>query len=94
MMKTVRQRLKELLCFREWNSLELSQELSIQEREVFAHLEHVKKSLRQGKLVVDPYACLDCDYIFRKRVRFDRPGRCPSCKGSHIRMASFSIKYR
>jgi predicted Zn-ribbon and HTH transcriptional regulator len=91
-MKTIRQQLKELLSEGEWNSIELSQELSIQEREIFDHLEHVKRSLGNTKLIISPYCCLDCDYLFRNRSRLDRPGRCPKCKGSHIRMASYSIR--
>ncbi len=91
-MPTKRQLLVDLLEQGEWNSIELSKELSIQEREVFTHLEHVRKSLRGRRLIVDPYQCLTCEYLFKKRDRLDRPGRCPQCKGSYIRMALFSLR--
>lgn len=89
---TIRQQLIELLQHGEWTSLDLSAELSIQEREVFSHLEHVKKSTGGEKIMVRPYQCLSCSYIFKKRDRLDRPGRCPKCKESHIRMAEFSLR--
>lgn len=91
-MLTIRQKMKGLLEQDKWNSLELSSELSIEERVVFHHLEHVKRSLKGKRLVVDPYVCQGCGYVFRKRNRLDRPGRCPKCRGSHIMMATFSIK--
>ena len=90
-MATIRQQLVALLEQGEWSSIDLSKELSIEERDVFTHLEHVKKSLKDRKLIIDPYQCLSCNYHFKKRNRLDRPGRCPKCKGSHIRMALFSL---
>jgi len=90
-MGTIRQRLKELLRDGEWTALELSQELSVQEREIYSHLGHVCKSLNHEKLKVSPYRCLSCSYIFKKRERLDRPGKCPPCKGSHIAVATFAI---
>lgn len=94
-MATKRQQIIELLKQGRWTSLELSAELHISERDVFDHLEHVKKTLgnRHGisGLIASPYACLSCGYVFKKRSRFDRPGRCPQCRQSHIRMAEFSL---
>lgn len=91
MVGTLRQRLVELLKEGEWTALELSAELSVPEKEIYIHLEHVKKSISPGKLSISPYHCRSCDYVFRKRNRLDRPGRCPKCKGSHIAVALFSI---
>ncbi|MDJ0621941.1 MAG: transcriptional regulator [Desulfocapsaceae bacterium] len=90
-MATIRQQIQELLREGEWTALELSQELSVQEREIYDHLQHVRKSLRGEKLQVSPYHCRSCGYIFRKRERLDRPSRCPQCRESHIGVASFTI---
>lgn len=90
-MATIRQQLKELLQEDQWNALDLSRELSIREKEVYDHLEHLRRSSGGRKMHVSPYHCLSCNYIFTKRKRLDRPGRCPSCKGSHIGMATFSM---
>jgi predicted Zn-ribbon and HTH transcriptional regulator len=91
--QTVRQQIISLLSESELTSLDLSQLVHIREKEVADHLNHISRTLHsQGKkLKVDPYQCMDCNYQFKKRDRFDRPGRCPKCKGSHIRMALYSI---
>ncbi len=84
---TVRERLREALAGgRALTLLELSQEASIAERAIPDHLEHLRKSLRrQGqKLVVEPPRCQDCGFAFRDRRRFTRPGRCPSCRSTHL----------
>lgn len=81
----------ELLREGEWTALELSAELSVPEAEVYSHLEHVRRSLSGERLKVTPYHCLSCTYIFKKRDRLDRPGRCPRCKESHIGVALFTI---
>jgi len=94
-MTTKRQQIIELLKQGRWTSLELSAQLHISERDVFDHLEHVKKTLSNshlaGSIIASPYACLSCGYVFKKRSKFDRPGRCPQCRQSHIRMAEFSL---
>ncbi len=93
MSATIRQRIIELLLQEELNAIEISQYLSIREKEVYAHLQHIKRSLSSTgkKLLVVPYVCIACDYVFKDRQRFDRPGRCPVCKGGHIRMATYRI---
>lgn len=83
----------DLLREEELNARELSQALSIMEKEVYFHLEHIERSLaRQGlQLVISPYTCLSCGFKFSERKRWDRPGRCPRCKEGHIRMAGYRI---
>lgn len=93
-MTTIRQQMVELLRQEPLNAMELSHLLSIREREVYDHLAHIVRSMaaRQQKVSVEPYCCVQCGYVFRKRNRHDRPGRCPSCKGGHIRMATYRIE--
>jgi hypothetical protein len=90
---TVRQQIITLLQEQALNARELSQALSIMEKEVYGHLEHIDRTIgRQGmKLVVQPYTCLSCGYIFANRRRWTRPGRCPVCRHGHIRMAAYRI---
>lgn len=92
--QTVRQQIISLLGDDELTSLDLSQLVRIPEKEVADHLYHISRSLHsQGKkLIVEPYHCMKCGYQFKKRERFDRPGRCPQCKGSHIRLALYHVK--
>ncbi|MFZ5765511.1 MAG: transcriptional regulator [Thermodesulfobacteriota bacterium] len=93
-MSTVRQRIIALLTEREMNAGEISREASIREREVYDHLQHIARSLAAAgaKMVVSPYACLTCGYLFSGRHRLSRPGRCPRCRNSHIRMATYRIE--
>lgn len=72
---------------------ELSELLSMGEREVTAHLQHLQRSAgRRGeRLAVQPSACLECGYVFEKRERLSRPSRCARCKSERILPPRFAI---
>ena len=92
--QTIRQEIIDLLSSEELTIRDLSQAVSLQEKEIIGHLDHIERSLQhQGKkLMVTPYRCLSCGFVFDKRTRFNKPGRCPSCRNSHIKVAEFYIK--
>ena len=92
-MPTLRQQIIELLTDGEMDARELSQEVGIKEKEVVAHLCHIARSLavKGRKLTIRPAECLICGYVFEKRQRFTRPGRCPRCKKSHLLSPGFYI---
>jgi predicted Zn-ribbon and HTH transcriptional regulator len=92
-MQTVRQRIIELLSEGEMDARELSREVSVREKEVYDHLTHIARSLaaKGSTLKIRPARCLSCDYEFKDRRRFTRPGRCPRCKQSHLQSPSFYI---
>lgn len=92
--QTIRQQIIDLLCSDELTLRDLSQAVSITEKEVVGHLGHIERSIRrQGKKLVEiPYKCLSCGFVFDKRSRFSKPGRCPSCKNSHMQVAQFHIE--
>ncbi len=71
---------------------DLSYVVSIPEREVSDHLEHLARSLRAGgeRLVVEPPACVACGFTFEERT--SPPSRCPRCKSERIRPPEFSIE--
>lgn len=94
--QTIRQRIIDLLMNGESTLRDLSQALSISEKEVVEHLGHIQQTLRHqgGNLLETPYKCISCGFIFSKRTRFSKPGRCPSCKNSHIQTATFHIKMK
>jgi predicted Zn-ribbon and HTH transcriptional regulator len=75
---------------------ELSHALHVSEKDVFAHLEHLGRSLaREGaSLVVVHPTCLACGFAFAKRDRLGRPGRCPVCKSTRIDPPRFSVRPR
>ena len=93
-MRTVRQRIIELLSEGEMDARELSREVSIREKEVYDHLTHIARSLaaKGEKLNIQPALCLSCGYVFKNRQRFTRPGRCPHCKKSHLQSPSYYIE--
>jgi predicted Zn-ribbon and HTH transcriptional regulator len=92
--QTIRQEIIDLLSSEELTIRDLSQAVSLMEKEIIGHLSHIERSLqRQGKkLMVTPYKCFTCGFVFDRRTRFTKPGRCPSCKNSHIQVAQFHIK--
>ena len=81
-MQTIRQEIIDLLSRQEMGVRQLSGQVGIQEKEVIEHLSHIARSLavKGKKLTIRPAECLLCGYVFEKRQRFTRPGRCPCCK--------------
>lgn len=90
---TLRQRMMQLLEIQAMEVRDLSQALGVSEKDVYAHLLHIRRSASaQGKrLDMTPCECLSCGYIFRDRTRVKKPGRCPECKESHILGARFRV---
>jgi len=73
---------------------DLSAAIGVPEREIGNHLEHIKKtlSLSGRRLVVTPAECKKCGFVFAKREKLKRPGKCPVCKGESIREPLFAIE--
>jgi predicted Zn-ribbon and HTH transcriptional regulator len=73
---------------------DLSQAVGISEKDVYTHLEHIRRSVRgKGRgFEMAPCECLSCGYVFKNRSRLKKPGRCPKCRGSHILGAMFRVK--
>jgi predicted Zn-ribbon and HTH transcriptional regulator len=92
-MPTLRQQIIELLTDGEMDARQISGQVGIQEKEVIEHLSHIARSLavKGKKLTIRPAECLLCGYVFEKRQRFTRPGRCPRCKKSHLQSPGFCI---
>ena len=73
---------------------EISGLVRISEKEVYAHLEHIKKSLhkrKDGAFVVTPARCRECGFEFKKRERLKKPSRCPVCKSELLDEPVFDI---
>lgn len=95
--ETVRRELVEILRQgHELGARDISAAARIPERSVPEHLEHIRRTLlHDGSglvLRVSPARCLQCGFVFSKRTRLTRPGRCPVCKQSHITEPLFSIE--
>jgi predicted Zn-ribbon and HTH transcriptional regulator len=73
---------------------EISALVSLSERDVIAHLEHLERSLAHAaeQLRVLPARCVQCQFSFDQRTRRSRPSRCPKCKSERIEPARFAIR--
>ncbi len=92
-MKTIRKDMILFLSDNEMSAKEISSTVGIGEKEVYAHLSHIARSVKRQrkKLIVKPAECLGCGYVFKKRTRFTSPGRCPICKSEHIQNPMYRI---
>lgn len=86
--------LLELLRQGSYSARDLSAAVGIPERQVDFHLEHIRRSLQreQESLEVLPPRCHGCGFVFAKRTRLTRPGRCPICRGESIQEPLFTVR--
>lgn len=92
-MQTTRRRIIELLEERECGALDISRALGVEEKEVYLHLPHIARTAasRKKKLVIIPSDCISCDFVFKSRTRFKKPGRCPRCGSERISEPGYRI---
>ena len=67
---------------------EISQLFRIREKDVLDHLQHIARSAR---LKMEPAACLECGFFFKKRERLNTPSRCPLCKSESISPPRYQV---
>ncbi len=93
---TIRQEIVAELLQGPCSARDLSAAAKIPEREVYGHLEHIQKSLAASKqqLFRMPAECKKCGFVFVKREKFKRPGKCPVSRGESIREPRFAIEER
>lgn len=91
---TVRQSIVAVLRRDSVTAMDISEEVGIPVKDVYSHLEHIRHSLqREGRhLTVVPARCRSCDFVFAKRDRLKRPGRCPVCRGESISQPRYRIQ--
>jgi len=91
--QTIRQKMFLLLSEKDMTAREISQSIGIREKEVYEHLPHLALSAtaQKRKLVVLPFACMSCGYVFEERKRFTRPSRCPRCKKTHLETPVYQL---
>ena len=91
---TLRHEITAALRGRALSARDISAEVHIPEKEVYEHLEHIRKSMnkRDLSLQIEPAECMKCGFVFRKREKFRKPGRCPVCRGEQIQDPLFSIR--
>lgn len=92
--ETVRRRIFALLSDRPLTARQISTLAGITEKEVVSHLPHIRRTAGPfgSRLAVTPAQCRKCGFVFRKRERHARPGRCPICRGESISEPLFSLE--
>ena len=75
---------------REVNTYVPSGLCSLREKEVYDHLEHVRKSLK-NRFVMTPAECAVCGYTFKDRSKVRPPSKCPKCHSEQINPPLFKI---
>lgn len=94
MAQTIRQMIIDILLEGPATAKELSARVRIPEKDVVSHLAHIRHSLHHGpqRLVMAPACCRACGFVFHKRERLHKPGRCPACHHSFIDTPVFQIQ--
>ncbi len=94
MHDTARREMLEALGEGPRSAKELSAEVRLPERDVYEHLEHLRRSVSTSgqRFVVTPAECKKCGFVFSKRERLKKPGKCPVCRGESIHEPLFSIE--
>ena len=92
--ETLRHRIVSMLREHPATGKELSGQLRIPERDIYEHLEHIRKTMNKGPehLIVEPARCERCGFVFRKRGRLKAPGKCPMCRNESLVEPLFSVE--
>ncbi len=90
---TVRQEIISALTGQTLSAKEISPLVKASEKDIYSHLEHIQKTIKQEHaLIITPAECRKCGFVFKKRDRLKKPGKCPACRGESIQEPLFSIK--
>jgi predicted Zn-ribbon and HTH transcriptional regulator len=92
--ETIRRDILEILKEKALTIKDISKIVKIPEKTVVEHLEHISKTITHEGffLKVTPASCLHCGFIFKKRDRMRKPGKCPICRSEHIKEPLFKIE--
>jgi len=92
--ETVRHALIELLSGQSISAREISTEMHMAEKDIYGHLEHIRRTLHATGAVLDvtPAECRSCGFVFAKRERLTTPGKCPVCRSETILEPLYSIR--
>lgn len=90
---TSRQAIVEVIKGRGLTPREISVEAGLSEKQVYEELDHIRKSAQSKgmELVTVPARCRKCGFIFKKREKTTKPGKCPVCRGQFIESPRFGL---
>jgi predicted Zn-ribbon and HTH transcriptional regulator len=92
--ETIRQKIISLLEDKTLSAKDISADVRASEKEIYEHLEHIQRTINKSKhnFIVTPAICKKCGFIFRKRDKLKKPGKCPVCRGELIQEPLFSVR--
>lgn len=89
--ETIRKGIIAIIERDEHSAKDISAEIGIREKDVYDHLDHIRKS-RGKAFIVTPARCKKCNFIFEKREKLKKPSKCPICHNQTIKAPLFKIK--
>ena len=91
--KTIRQQIISLLDGNALTAKDISADIRISEKEVYEHLEHIRKTVNKAehRFSIQAPVCRKCGFTFRKRDKLRKPGKCPVCRSEIIQEPLFSV---
>lgn len=89
--ETIRQSIITFIEKKDRSAKDISIHVSIGEKEVYDHLEHIRKSTGKA-FIITPARCRKCNFIFEKRSKLKKPGKCPVCHNQLIEPPLFYIE--
>ena len=92
--ETVRQNIVSTLEGKTLSAKDISADVRVSEKEIYEHLEHIHRTMnkREYTLIITPAECKKCGFVFRKRDRLTKPGKCPVCRSELIQDPLFSVR--
>jgi predicted Zn-ribbon and HTH transcriptional regulator len=92
--ETIRREIISVLEGKTLSAKDISADVRISEKEIYEHLEHIQRTINKSEhnFIVTPAECKKCGFIFRKRDKLKKPGRCPVCRGELIQEPLFSVR--
>ena len=92
--ETIRQKIVSVLEGQTLTAKDISADVRISEKEIYEHLKHIQRTLNKSKhiFILAPAVCKKCSFVFRKRDRLKKPGKCPVCRSELIQEPLFSVR--
>src|SRR4030042_1558895 len=92
--ETIRQKIISVLEGQTLSAKDISADIRISEKEVYEHLEHIQRTINKGEhdFIIIPAKCKKCGFLFRKRDKLKKPGKCPVCRSELIQEPFFSVR--
>ena len=92
--ETLRREIVSAIEGRALSAREISGIVRIPEKAVCDHISHIQRTVNKmgRRIVVIPAECKHCGFVFKKREKLKKPGKCPVCRAETIKEPLFSIE--